>query len=243
MSGKGKGNRNISIISNSGNDQAIGTNNVIHIDDRSSSVQSNMGKFDASKDINTDSQLNSHVERANSSGISMAQIDFNNQTLRALNCIASSVSHPSNNNEKQLFLEQRNTIRKLNGLQPVNYIYCAICNAINEHLTSNCPHAKCNICLNFGHTASNCNYNRICQYCNSNDHPTAGCKSNEAINIRSMRNKKCLVCGSWGHIASKCNLYNPRQNINSNSNIINARRRNKRNNRKIRRFKRIRKNK
>ena len=45
MSGKGKGNRNISIISNSGNDQAIGTNNVIHIDDRSSSVQSNMGKF------------------------------------------------------------------------------------------------------------------------------------------------------------------------------------------------------
>ena len=39
MSGKGKGNRNISIISNSGNDQAIGTNNVIHIDDRSSTIK------------------------------------------------------------------------------------------------------------------------------------------------------------------------------------------------------------
>ena len=242
MSGKGK---RFIPTNVSGNNNFIDTENVIHIDDRSSSIQPNVGKPGTGKDeFKTNPQIDLPENYGNLPNINldlnMAQTDFNNRTIQALNFIASSVVHPTENG-KQLFLEQRNIIRKLNGLKPVNYIYCAICNAINEHLTSNCPHAKCNICLNFGHTANNCNFNKICQFCNSRDHPTAGCKSDEAINIRAMRNKKCLVCGSWGHVANKCYLYNPKQMNNGNRNTnANIRRRNKR---KIRRFKRIRRNK
>ena len=139
------------------------------------------------------------------------QTNFASDVVVVLKSMASYAPHVNNTEESEIFLSQRNLIRQLNGKPPVNYIYCRHCNAINNHLPNKCPAMRCNICLQYGHTANICSYGNICQFCNSKDHPSIGCSSELAIKLRAMKNKVCFACGSKGHIANQCKEFNSRQ--------------------------------
>ena len=128
-----------------------------------------------------------------------------------LNSMASYAPHVNNTEESEIFLSQRNLIRQLNGKSLVNYIYCRHGNAINNHFSNKCPVMRCNICLQYGHTANICSYGNICQFCNSKNHPSIGCLLELAIKTRAMKNNVCFACGSKGYVAIQCKEFNARQ--------------------------------
>jgi len=107
-------------------------------------------------------------------------------------------------NKQKQFLNYRNTIRRLHGLNTSNYVVCKICKQVNVHYTNYCPKLLCGICLENGHSTRNCKLRFTCQICNSSSHPTMSCKENNANEIRAMANRVCFLCKAKGHIAKDC---------------------------------------
>ena len=138
------------------------------------------------------------------------QTNFASDVVVVLNSMASYAPHVNNTEESEIFLSQRNLIRQLNGKSPVNYIYCCHGNAINNHFSNKGPAMRCNICLQYGHTANICSYGNICQFCNSKFYPSIGCLSELAIKSRAIKNKVCFACGSKGYVANQCKEFNAR---------------------------------
>ena len=164
-------------------------NDMFHADETSQSsglINTNVSSSSSGINANDIKKLQASIMDV-SKIVQNMQTNFASDVVVVLKSMASYAPHVNNIEESEIFLSQRNLIRQLNGKPPVNYIYCRHCNAINNHLPNKCPAMRCNICLQYGHTANICSYGNICQFCNSKNHPSIGCSSELAIKLRAMK--------------------------------------------------------
>lgn len=170
------------------------------------------GNLNINRNVNPNVQPNNNAEEPDVLAVitqKFADIDRNIEQLPAT--VVKTVKQmgayevlPGDRNldeNREKFLQYKNILRSMRGLKIVPYIYCKICKETNMHFTNNCPRLVCFTCLNNGHTSNNCPRKMICQICGELDHPTAACRSDQAVEIRMAMNKVCMLCKCKGHIA------------------------------------------
>jgi hypothetical protein len=162
---------------------------------------------------------NNHGNNQNDNVIQVIQNKFNQidaqidamprtivNTMRIMGDFEVSAEDNNIPDKKQLFLSYKNTLRAMNGLNSLPYIFCKVCKQVNMHFTQNCPRIICNYCLESGHMAKVCSKRMLCQICGELGHPTAGCTKENATTMRIMMNKTCMLCNCKGHIARDCGV-------------------------------------